>query len=181
MLRIMRGRHRARRLLLPPRELVRPMGQRMREAVFNILEHRYGCAWEGQVVLDVFAGSGSLGLEALSRGADHVYFIEQHPRICQFLQKNSAGDPHATVVRTNAVQPYTLDRQADVVFVDPPFGENLLDAGVGCALVHVKPTTVFVVQKEVDATFVCPEAWCVDASRTYTYKHLLFLRRASGT
>lgn len=179
MLRIVRGRHRARRLLIPPRDLVRPMGQRMREALFNILEHRYGCQWEGAVVLDAFAGSGSLGLEALSRGAAHAYFIEQHPQICQFLQKNCVHEPKATVMRVNATQPYTLGHQADVIFVDPPFGANLLASGVGCALAHAKNTTTVVVQKETNAAFVCPAKWRVDVTRTQTYKQLLFLRNTA--
>ena len=177
MLRIMRGRHRARRLLLPPREIVRPMGQRMRESLFNILEHRYHYHWEKVVVLDAFAGSGSLGLEALSRGAQHVYFIENHPHICQFLKKNSANDGRATVLRVNATQPYTLNHQADLIFVDPPFGENLLPAGVGCALAHAKTTATIVVQKETNVAFLCPGKWHVDATRTHTYKQLLFLRK----
>ena len=176
MLRIMQGRYRGQRLPIPPRDVVRPMGQRMREAVFNILEHRYACQWDKTVVLDAFAGSGSLGFEALSRGARHVYFVEKDQNIYAQLQKNTQEDSSATVMNGDAARFYSISEKAKVLFVDPPFGKNLLSTGVQCALEHADPSAVCVVQKDRKDTFTPPQGWYADTSRTYTYKVLLFLR-----
>ena len=177
MLRILRGRYRARSLALPPRELVRPMGQRMRETVFNILEHRFHMRWEESVVLDAFAGSGSLGMEALSRDARKVYFVEKNPAICTFLHKNTSSDTKAHVMQADATRSYTLPEKADLIFIDPPFGKDMVPLGLQCALEHAHSTTIVILQKETGIPFQCPDAWTIETQRTQTYKTVLFLKR----
>ncbi|MCY4414454.1 MAG: RsmD family RNA methyltransferase [Alphaproteobacteria bacterium] len=178
MLRILQGKYRNRRLILPPPEVVRPMGQRMREAIFNILRHRYACIWEGQSVLDVFAGSGSIGLEALSRGANPVFFIERSEDIVQnFIRKNVRDDENAVIINTNALAPYSLPCLVDVAFVDPPFGKDMVKKSLERVFPHMKEQSYIVVQQELNASFVCPPGWRVDAERIYTYKHMRILCR----
>src|SRR6266404_1162013 len=77
-MRIVTGSARGRRLRAPHGRAVRPTADRVKESIFSMLESRYGC--EGIAVLDLFAGSGSLGIEALSRGAADAVFVEQHAR-----------------------------------------------------------------------------------------------------
>jgi 16S rRNA (guanine966-N2)-methyltransferase len=89
MLRIISGRWRQHRLHLPPPSVTRPTTDRAREALFNILAHGCGLDFEGLTVLDAFAGSGSLGLESLSRGAQFVYFMENNPQVLKVLNPNS--------------------------------------------------------------------------------------------
>ena len=122
--RIIAGSLRGRRLLDLPRELaeVRPTGARARGAIFDRLQHEVVNA----NVLDVFAGTGALGLEALSRGAAAVSFVEQSRRVHQFLERQIAAlrvEPRCDVSRSDARA--FLSRPAmcayDLVFVDPPY------------------------------------------------------------
>src|SRR6266849_4353653 len=94
-MRIIAGRHRGRLLAAPPGETVRPTGERAREALFNILAHgkfaASGPAYAGVRVLDAFAGTGAFGLEALSRGAAGVVFIESNRAALAALRANIAS------------------------------------------------------------------------------------------
>src|SRR6202049_3183907 len=94
-LRIVGGVHRGKRLLAPPGEVVRPTSDRAREALFNILSHgRFaasGLPFAGRPVLDAFAGTGALGLEALSRGANAAVFIEYGREALAALRHNLAA------------------------------------------------------------------------------------------
>jgi 16S rRNA (guanine(966)-N(2))-methyltransferase RsmD len=124
MLRITGGIHRSRHLVTPPDESVsRPYAQRAREAVFNMLREWF----EDASVLDLFAGVGTMGLEAVSRGAARVVMVERDLKIFALLEQNIAaldcGD-RATAVRADALGELALLRApapVDVVFMDPPY------------------------------------------------------------
>ena len=119
-MRIIAGEMRGRRIEAPPGLATRPMLDRVREAMFSTLHARFLDA----VVLDLFAGSGSLGLEAVSRGARHVRFVERGAPAVAVLEKNVAalgvGDRVAIVV-ADALKPASWGDAADVVFLDPPY------------------------------------------------------------
>ncbi|HEX2609741.1 MAG TPA: 16S rRNA (guanine(966)-N(2))-methyltransferase RsmD, partial [Gemmatimonadales bacterium] len=111
-----------RRLVLPKNERVRPTADRVREAWMSIL----GAAILDARVLDLFAGSGALGLEALSRGAAHVTFVELHPASLEALERNIAAlgvADQVTVYRGDAMRyaERAEERTFDVVFADPPY------------------------------------------------------------
>jgi 16S rRNA (guanine966-N2)-methyltransferase len=127
-MRIIAGEHRGRRLLAPPGLSTRPMLDRVREALFSTLG---SARIEGARVLDLFSGSGSLGLEALSRGAAWARMIERDPRALAVLKQNietlNVGE-RARVIRGDALKPKSWDDDtvgnADrygVVFLDPPY------------------------------------------------------------
>lgn len=125
-MRIVGGKWRGRQIKAPPGEAVRPTADRVREAWMSIL----GARLPGARVLDLFAGSGALGLEALSRGADSVDFVEMAPRTLATLAANIAllGDAHRVVVhRQDAIRFLaTVPPEAfDVAFADPPYGKGL--------------------------------------------------------
>ncbi len=121
-MRIVAGTAGGRRLAVPPSG-TRPTSDRVREALFAALDHDPGL--DGAAVLDVCAGSGALGLEALSRGAAHALFVESDRRAAAVLRRNVAdlglpgavvrAAPAATVLGTAA------DREYDVVLLDPPY------------------------------------------------------------
>ena len=123
MTRIVGGLARGRRLAVPPRG-TRPTSDRAREALFNTLGAELDLA--GARVLDLFAGSGAVGLEALSRGAAAVVFVESDRRAAAVLADNvrAVGLPGGTVRRL-AVESYLLadgaDEPFDLVFADPPY------------------------------------------------------------
>jgi 16S rRNA (guanine966-N2)-methyltransferase len=120
-MRVIAGELRGRRLKAPEGERTRPMLDRVREALFDTLQ-----PWiEGAFVLDLFAGSGALGIEALSRGARRVRFVERAPAACQCLEANVGElglDDAVELVRGDALHPASWgERPADVVFLDSPY------------------------------------------------------------
>ena len=112
-MRIVGGKHRGRRIEAPPGQDVRPTSDRAREALFNILIHGHLSAdgtspLPGARVLDAFAGSGALGLEALSRGAGHALFIESDAKACAAIRANAKAlgeTANATVIPGDATKP----------------------------------------------------------------------------
>jgi 16S rRNA (guanine966-N2)-methyltransferase len=120
--RVIAGRYGGRRLKTPPGAATRPTADRVREALFSILGQRV----QDARVLDLFAGSGALGLEALSRGARHATFVDSGPAALAALRDNLATlGAEAEVVRADAVRWLRAApdgaRQYDLVFLDPPY------------------------------------------------------------
>jgi 16S rRNA (guanine966-N2)-methyltransferase len=167
-LRIIAGRWRGRRIPFPDAPGLRPTPDRVRETVFNWL-----APWlAGARCLDLFAGSGALGLEALSRGAASAVFVDQDPRVVAALEDNlrrleASG---AQVVQADAVS-YLAGRGAafDVVFLDPPFHGGLL--GRCCELLDrggwVGPGALVYLEAERDLEpLVLPAGWELVRSKT---------------
>ena len=120
MLRIVGGAARGCRLFQVPGDVVRPATDRLRESLFALLE----ADLEGARVLDLFAGSGALGLEALSRGAAGCVFVERDREALDALERNVAvvGLPaRSKIVPHDLSQPLPLEEKFDVAFLDPPF------------------------------------------------------------
>ncbi|MEZ5974510.1 MAG: 16S rRNA (guanine(966)-N(2))-methyltransferase RsmD [Planctomycetota bacterium] len=128
-MRIISGQWRGRRLQAPDGLVTRPMLGRVREALFSSLGDRV----DGARVLDLYAGTGSLGLEALSRGAAHVRFVEQDRKVQSVLKANIAAlgaEPSAEVRGGDALAPNLWQGEPwDIVFLDPPY--PLLHSMVG--------------------------------------------------
>ena len=180
MLTIAQGFLRGKKIPIPNRDLVRPMGQRMREMVFNILHHRCGVIWENTVVLDSFAGSGSLGLEALSRGAARVFFLDiLLENVSNIKAIIDTYKLNALSLCANTTQPFKLPTLVNVSFVDPPFGADVLEKGVRCAAQHMTQDGVMVIQKPTEEAMFIPPGWELCAERTYTYKQVYFLQRTT--
>jgi 16S rRNA (guanine(966)-N(2))-methyltransferase RsmD len=118
-MRVIAGEFRSRRLKTIDGLALRPTPDRLREALFSVLAPRI----EGVTFLDAYAGSGSVGIEALSRGAAHAIFIEKHFGAARVIRENLASlgiEDRATVVQSGAVA--TLPRfRADIYFLDPPY------------------------------------------------------------
>ena len=124
MIRIVGGRWRGRRLAAPAGRSVRPTAERVREAGFDRLLHAgLGPPLEGAAFLDVFAGTGAVGLEALSRGAAGAAFIERDPAVLALLRRN-VGEEGAIHVR-DAASPGPAPAAFDIAWLDPPWGSGL--------------------------------------------------------
>lgn len=125
-LRIIGGRWRGSRIVFPPLAAIRPSPDRVRETLFNWLQQQI----VGARCLDLFAGSGALGLEALSRGAAHVTFVDREPQIGRHLSRTleRLGSRDAAVVVEDA-QRFLLrpPQPFDIVFLDPPFDSAALE------------------------------------------------------
>ena len=120
-MRVIAGAHKGRRLTAPPGRTTRPTSDRVREALFSILGARVPDAR----VLDLFAGSGALGIEALSRGAGAVTFVDNDPAAVRVIRANLSGIGEAQVLRRDAHRALRSARengcQYDLVFLDPPY------------------------------------------------------------
>ncbi|MCB9412889.1 MAG: 16S rRNA (guanine(966)-N(2))-methyltransferase RsmD [Actinobacteria bacterium] len=185
MTRIVSGRARGRRLAVPPGD-VRPTTSRTREAVFSSLEHRIG-DWPAVAVLDLFAGSGAMGLEAASRGAGSVLLVERDPRVHRVLRRNAdlVGAEGVGVCRADA---YRLGPRgsrcgpaapADLVILDPPYRDEA--SAVAGLLIDLDrwgwlaPDALAVVERSShDATFAWPGGWVSLADRRYADTNVSF-------
>ena len=153
-LRIIAGDHRGRMLKTPPESLAtRPYPARVREALFSILRGW----WEDAKVVDVFCGVGSVGLEALSRGAREAFFVEQDRRVANLLQENIESmdcADRAEVLRADAFSPLVrlrLGQDCDIVSLDPPY-----------AMMHEEETLAKVLEAAVGyASCLRPGGWFV--------------------
>ena len=147
-MRVIGGEFRSRRIKSVPGLEVRPTPDRLREALFNVLTPRVA----GAVFLDCYAGSGSVGIEALSRGAKRVIFVEKNVRALDVLRENlkSLGiEEKATVARV-----LSKEQVADIAFIDPPYhleGEyrSALEtlSAAGCGLVVAQHATRFALEE----------------------------------
>ena len=172
-LRISGGHMRGRKLTLPTLPGLRPTPSRVRETLFNWLQ-----GWiEGQRVLDMFAGAGGLSLEALSRGAASVHAIENNQQLCQSLIK-TAGDwgvDGLHVHRGDALS-LAIDSRFDLIFIDPPFGKNLLQPALARAAECLAEGGMVVIEHEKGVEI--PAGW-VELKRTKAgQEHLALLERA---
>ncbi len=129
-MRIIAGQFRGRRLQAPRGRNIRPTSDRLRETIFNMI----GCDIAGHNVIDLFAGTGAMGIEALSRGAEHVVFIDKHPRALECVRRNM--EPLEVrhrwqSIRWDVGQDLRCLRALKVrfgyAFIDPPYNRGLVD------------------------------------------------------
>ena len=132
-MRIIAGRWRGQHLTAPEGRHTRPTSDRARGALFNLLLHgkpaAAGFRLAGARVLDAFAGTGAVGLEALSRGAVHTTFMENAPDVLSVLRRNieacdTAGS-NSRVLAVDVSEPPRATQPCDMVFMDPPYGREL--------------------------------------------------------
>ncbi|MBM3521439.1 MAG: RsmD family RNA methyltransferase [Alphaproteobacteria bacterium] len=131
-MRIIAGKHRGLALESPPDDAIRPTSDRARQALFNILEHRFGLGerspLHGAIALDVFCGSGALGLEALSRGAARCLFIDKDPTALALAERNAQRAKESAACRfilRDATRLQTAPAAASLAFLDPTYGQDL--------------------------------------------------------
>lgn len=187
MSRIIAGQAGGRRLTMPPGRSTRPTVDRVREAMFASLTADFG-SFAGLAFLDLYAGSGAVGLEALSRGASPVLLVESDRRAVQTIRANvrTVGMPGVSV-RQSTVAKFVespADTQYDVVFLDPPYvATNKMVGGVLSGLATggwLAPDVVIVVERSTRAEpFEWPEGTQAERSRRYG-ETTLWYGRGSG-
>lgn len=180
MMRIISGRFKGRAIPLPDPSVARPSTDKIRQAVFNILEHRFlDKPWRDLHALDAFAGSGALGLEALSRGSEHVTFVELHKKTAQTLDvyvKALVGQ--AGHVIKDSFLKIKFPTAFDVIFLDPPFTQNLWDASLE-HIVHanlLRKDGVIYVECEKNTTIEIPPSLTIVDERTMGRMKMIFLQ-----
>ena len=182
-MRIVGGRLRGRALEAPKSQAIRPTADRLRESLFNILVHAYGNPIVDARVLDLFAGTGALGFEALSRGAAFVLFVDDGAEARALLRGNveALGAGGATKVYrrdatklgpVNPLEPFSL------AFLDPPYGKGLAEQALASARDGgwLAPGAIAVVEEAADAAFKAPEGFEELERRKYDDTEFVFLR-----
>jgi 16S rRNA (guanine966-N2)-methyltransferase len=182
-MRVVGGRLRGRALIAPKLHAIRPTADRLRESLFNILIHAYGDPVSGARVLDLFAGTGALGIEAISRGADFALFVDDGAEARALLRANveSLGLGGTTkVYRRNATQlgPAYPMEPFSLVFADPPYGKGLAENALVSARKGgwLTPDALVVVEEARTAGFKAPEQFEEVERRTYDDTEFVFLR-----
>ena len=181
-LRIIGGVWRGRPIAVPPAG-VRPTSDRAREAVFNRLIHGfsdYGFRLPGAVVVDVFAGSGAMGLEALSRGAAAATFIERDAGVAALLKRNIetlGAEDRAALIGADATALPRAHKACDLALLDPPYEDNLTNAALtGLARQGwLKPGALVVAETDDGAPVPGAEGFAVIDRRDYGRAVMTFL------
>jgi len=172
-MRIIAGRWRGRPLVAPPGDSTRPTADRVREALFSMLASRLG-SFEGLQVADLFAGSGALGLEALSRGAAHCIFVENDRRAADAIRANIAALGASAEVLARSAEHSALPAPADLAFLDPPYGSGLAPAVL--ARLNLAPGGWASVETGRGET-VAAEGYELDSERKYGKAKITLLRK----
>lgn len=185
-MRIVGGRHRGRKLAAPAGMKVRPTSERARQALFNILAHgKFGADGTSPIVaarvLDGFAGSGALGLEALSRGADHAVFMENAVPAIKAIRDNVSAlgeTARATVMAADATNPPTATEPCHVVFLDPPYGSGLAAPALAALAARgwLAAGAICSVEIAARAPFTAPVGFTAIDKRRYGRAKIILLR-----
>jgi 16S rRNA (guanine966-N2)-methyltransferase len=187
-MRIVAGRLRGRRLELPPGLDIRPTADRTRQALFDLLEHGHlradgGSAVVDAVVLDAFAGTGALGLEALSRGAADASFMDMSRTSLDAARANAkALGLDAQFILADVMNPPRARRAADLVFLDPPYDKGLavpaLEALAAAGWIVAGAVVSLELSGRETAAFTPPAGFAKIDERRYGKARILLLRAA---
>ncbi|MBK8176496.1 MAG: 16S rRNA (guanine(966)-N(2))-methyltransferase RsmD [Rhodospirillales bacterium] len=190
-MRIVAGRHRGRVLRVPDVVGVRPTADRVRESLFNILDH--GIDWPGIAgagVIDGFAGTGACGLEALSRGAAQVTFLDTSADALLAIRRNAAslGEiANAVLLKLDASRlpppPRVIKAPASLALLDPPYDSGLAVPALQGLVLRgwMASGAIAVVEVAVREPLAVPFAWAMIDERVYGAARLVFLRAKAPT
>jgi 16S rRNA (guanine966-N2)-methyltransferase len=182
-MRVVGGRWRGRPLAGPKSNAIRPTADRLRQSLFNILLHAYGDPIAGARVLDLFAGTGALGIEALSHGAVFALFVDDGAEARALLRDNVDSFGLGGVTRifrrdatklgpAHPLEPFSL------AFLDPPYGQNLAGPALAAARAGgwLAPDALIVVEEATKAAFAAPDGFSEVERRGYDDTEFIVLR-----
>lgn len=182
-MRVIAGRARSLRLKTPQGQDTRPTTDRIKETLFNMLQREIS----GCIFVDLFAGSGGIGIEALSRGAAHAYFVENARAAAECIQENlnfTRFTKQATLLRQDVFSALWMikEREADIVFMDPPYRLGL-EQQLFKALAdqrYITENTLLILEAESDKNmdFLKDSGFIIEKEKKYkTNKHVFIRRR----
>ncbi len=178
-MRIIAGEWRGRKLVAPVGRSTRPTADRTRETLFSMLASRIG-SFDGLRVADLYAGSGALGFEALSRGAGHASFVETDRAALKAIEANAAslGAAAKVAVRSMSAAVLPVSEPFDVIFADPPYepgsGNAVADAVAKAG--WLAPGGWLAIETHKGEAVAPPEQWEIDAERDVGRARLTLLR-----
>ena len=140
------GKYKGRKVQAPDEKITRPTLSKVRQGVFNVLFSELG-DFEDKSFLDLFGGSGIMGLEALSRGFSEVFVFEKNPKVAQILKKNysTLGLQPNLKIGDSLKLVEKIDRKFDVIYIDPPYYSGVYEDTFDC-LKRISQTTILVAE-----------------------------------
>jgi 16S rRNA (guanine966-N2)-methyltransferase len=181
-MRVVGGELKGRNIVAPASSDIRPTADRLRESVFNILVHAYDDPFQDARVLDLFAGTGALGIEAISRGAVFTLFVDNGAEARALLRNNVEALALGGVTKVyrrdatdlgpaHPMEPFSL------VFLDPPYGKGLAEKALASLRDGgwLKPKALLVVEEAKSAAFVTPDGYEELERRAYDDTEFVFL------
>ncbi len=178
-MRIIAGEWRGRKLVAPAGRETRPTADRTRETLFSMLASRLG-SFEGLRVADLYAGSGALGLEALSRGAAQATFVESDRAAIRAIEANAAamGAQDRASLRATSAAALPASEPFDLIFADPPYaaGSGTAAAAAVAKTGWLAPGGWMAIETRRGDAVAPPDGWEVDATRDVGRAHLTLLR-----
>ena len=185
-MRIGGGAWRGRALQAPRSQAIRPTSDRLRESVFDILAHRFGDPVAGAAVIDLFAGAGALGLEALSRGAARAMFVDDGIEARALLRANIEALGAGGVTRVFRRDATKLGAAPpgeafSLAFLDPPYGKGLATRALASLVSGgwLAKGALLVIEEAADAEVDLPEGLAREDERRYGGTQFIFARRAA--
>ena len=185
-MRIISGKHRGRRIAMHDNDDIRPTSGRTREAVFNILAHgdfrEDGVSLlEGARIIDIFCGTGALGLEALSRGAAHVTFVDKNPQSLALARQNVAHfkeEANVSFHRNDSTQLPPATLPCAIAFADPPYNKNMAKPALESLRKQgwLEPKAIVVLELSVHELIHLPEGYTLLSERRYGNSRIMILR-----
>ena len=175
-MRIIGGRYRGKRLASPADQTIRPTSERAREALFNILDHAGRVA--DACFLDLFCGSGAVGLEAFSRGAGDVWLIDRDTALASANADTLGRPPNVRVKRMDVTRLGRAPCRFDIAFLDPPYRSDLVPA-VLAALAEgwLGDDALVIVELAAKESLDPPPGFMLDDERRYGAAKFLFLKQ----
>jgi 16S rRNA (guanine966-N2)-methyltransferase len=184
-MRIVAGRLRGRTIAGPSDDSIRPTSDRLRETIFNILAHAYDDAITDAAVIDLFAGTGAMGFEALSRGARRALFVDDGANARALLRANVdalglGGETRIFRRDARRLGDAPPGEQFSVAFLDPPYGQHLAEQ----ALMALRdghwltPEAIIVVEESLESEVEMPTGYRLLETRGYGGTKILFARMA---
>jgi 16S rRNA (guanine966-N2)-methyltransferase len=181
-MRVVGGELKGRNIVAPASQDIRPTADRLRESVFNILVHAYDDPFQDARVLDLFAGTGALGIEAISRGAAFTLFVDNGAEARALLRNNVEALALGGVTKVyrrdatdlgpaHPMEPFSL------VFLDPPYGQGLAEKALASLRNGgwLKPNALLVVEEAKAAAFAAPDGYEELERRAYDDTEFVFL------
>ena len=182
-MRVVGGELKGRNIVAPASRDIRPTADRLRESVFNILVHAYDDPFQDARVLDLFAGTGALGIEAISRGAVFTLFVDNGAEARALLRNNVEALALGGVTKVyrrdatdlgpaHPMEPFSL------VFLDPPYGQGLAEKALASLRNGgwLKPNALLVVEEAKAAAFAAPDGYEELERRAYDDTEFMFLQ-----
>ena len=179
-MRIVGGIYRGKKLFSPQNTAVRPTSERAREAIFNILYSHLGGNYENMVLADIFAGTGAFGFEAISRGMQHVTFVDQNTETVERNAKmfDKERDKFA-IIKANALNLPRLNRNFDIIFMDAPYAQGLSQKVLSEIITKnwLKNNGICIVEVNKNEVFDLIDGFEFIDTRIYGIAKILFLQK----